>query len=404
MAATTSRSTEVAVRIVDCDVHPFGDAREISEYVPEPWRSRYYREYVQEVELNASLYTPPTHTTRVDATPPGGGVPGADPAFVERQLLQEAGVDFANLIVLQPKIKQVNPEFESALFAGHNAWLDATWLGKHNWHGRYRGSLRVSPYDPDGAVREIERWAGHPYFSQVYIAPEATAPFGQPQFEPIFAVAERHGLPVAMHVIRHTGMRNLTPAGFASYHVEVMTEWPLYFMSHLTSLVFEGGLDRHPGLRIVCVEGGFSWMAPLLWRLDRHWEALGSQVPGVRRRPSDALREQVRVTTQPLDEPEPQRALLQLLEWMGADRMLMFSSDYPHYDYDDPGWVLPRLPKAERERILFENACELYGLPQRRPFDRLDAERGTIGAGAGAAFTRTARLGERPVYHAEHAD
>src|SRR5262249_13521617 len=84
-------------------------------------------------------------TRRGDATPPGGGVPGADPAFVERQLLQEAGVDFANLIVLQPKIKQVNPEFESALFAGHNAWLDATWLGKHNWHGRYRGSLRVSP-------------------------------------------------------------------------------------------------------------------------------------------------------------------------------------------------------------------------------------------------------------------
>src|SRR5262249_13521615 len=64
MAATTPPATEVAVRIVDCDVHPFGDAREISEYVPEPWRSRYYRQYVHEVELNASLYTPPSHPTR----------------------------------------------------------------------------------------------------------------------------------------------------------------------------------------------------------------------------------------------------------------------------------------------------------------------------------------------------
>jgi hypothetical protein len=71
-------TSEVAVRIVDCDVHPFGDAREIAEYVPEPWRSRYYRDHVNEVELNASLYTPPDKTTRVDSVPPGGGVPGGD--------------------------------------------------------------------------------------------------------------------------------------------------------------------------------------------------------------------------------------------------------------------------------------------------------------------------------------
>lgn len=268
--AGAGEATEVAVRIVDCDVHPFGDAREIAEYVPEPWRTRNYRDHVDEVELNASLYTPPDKTTRSDSVPPGGGIPGGDAAFIERQLLQEAGVDYANLIVLQPKIKQVNPEFETALFAGHNAWLDATWLGRHNWHRRYRGSLRVLPYDPAGAVREIERWAGHPYFSQVFMVPEATAPFGQRQFEPIFAAAARHGLPVAMHVIRHAGMRNLSPVGFASYHLEVMAQWPLYFMSHLTSLVFEGVLDRYPDLRIVCVEGSFTWAAPLLWRLDHH--------------------------------------------------------------------------------------------------------------------------------------
>jgi uncharacterized protein len=101
------------------------------------------------------------------------------------------------------------------------------------------------------------------------------------------------------------------------------------------SLVFEGVLERHPELRLVCVEGGFSWVAPLLWRLDNEWAALKSQVPRVKRRPSETIREQVRFTTQPLDEPESSRTLVQLLEWMGADRMLMFSSDYPHHDYDD---------------------------------------------------------------------
>jgi len=64
--------------------------------------------------------------------------------------------------------------------------------------------------------------------------------------------------------------------------------------------------------------------------------------------------------------------------------------------------VLPRLPKRQRDRILFENAVELYRLPRTRPVDRLDADRGQLGAGA--AFTQAARLGERPEYHAEHAD
>ena len=35
-AAGAAETTEVPVRIVDCDVHPFGDTREVAEYVPEP--------------------------------------------------------------------------------------------------------------------------------------------------------------------------------------------------------------------------------------------------------------------------------------------------------------------------------------------------------------------------------
>ena len=53
----------------------------------------------------------------------------------------------------------------------------------------------------------------------------------------------------------------------------------------------------------------------------------------------------------------------------------MFSSDYPHYDYDAPVWVEPRLPEAVRERVLSATALELYGLPAARPRDELDATR-----------------------------
>ena len=50
----------------------------------------------------------------------------------------------------------------------------------------------------------------------------------------------------------------------------------------------------------------------------------------------------------------------------------MFATDYPHYDFDDPTRALPPLTPASRERIMWRNAAELYGLPEQRPGDRVD--------------------------------
>jgi predicted TIM-barrel fold metal-dependent hydrolase len=43
--------------------------------------------------------------------------------------------------------------------------------------------------------------------------------------------------------------------------------------------------------------------------------------------------------------------------------MVMFSTDYPHWDFDDPQDTLKRLPEAARRRMAYENAAELYRLP-----------------------------------------
>jgi len=60
-----------------------------------------------------------------------------------------------------------------------------------------------------------------------------------------------------------------------------------------------------------------------------------------------------------------------------AADMLMFSSDYPHYDYDPPSKALPRsIDRAARKRIMSENAREFFGLPQTRPVDRFDRAAG----------------------------
>ena len=50
------------------------------------------------------------------------------------------------------------------------------------------------------------------------------------------------------------------------------------------------------------------------------------------------------------------------MTWVGWDR-IMFASDYPHWDFDDPVLALPpSLDDAQRAKIFSENARALYRL------------------------------------------
>jgi len=83
-------------------------------------------------------------------------------------------------------------------------------------------------------------------------------------------------------------------------------------------------------------------------------------VPHVTRPPSELIREHFWVSTQPMEEPEDPDHLNEVMEWIGWDRVL-FASDYPHWDFDDPFLALPPSLSAERrDRIFAGNARALY--------------------------------------------
>lgn len=99
-----------------------------------------------------------------------------------------------------------------------------------------------------------------------------------------------------------------------------------------------------------------------MWRMDREWERMRDEVPHVKKRPSDYVRSNVWLTTQPIEEPENNRHLYDVLSWIGHDR-LMFSTDYPHWDFDHPEFAFKvPLEPAEKEAILRGNAMSLYRL------------------------------------------
>jgi len=126
--------------------------------------------------------------------------------------------------------------------------------------------------------------------------------------------------------------------------------------------VFEGVFERFPGLKVVLVEGGFAWAPALCWRMDKHWERMRAETPRVKRPPSEYVREHFWFTTQPIEEPDDPRHLADIMDWVGWDR-LMFSTDYPHWDFDDPQHVFKfKAADANKALVFRDNAKALYRL------------------------------------------
>lgn len=349
------------VAIVDTDVHPLPHSvEELRSYLRDPWRNVPDNLLASDPLL---LYLATGQPYRRDAVPTGGPA-GSDPALAARQLLGDAAVDYA---VLLPLVRTYpNQELEAAVCAAMNDWLESTWLTAYDDTGSYWGSINVCAGEPRLAAAEIERWAGHERMLQVRFNAYAGELYGHPCYDPIYEVAQKHGYPIAVHFSKGTGTSLLTPVGYVSTYFEHHALYPVTYSAHLVSLIFGGVFERFPDLKYVFVEGGFCWVGPLLWRMDRYWQELRSELPGLKRRPSEYVHDNVRFTSQPIEEPTDKRRLARALEWADAEHLLMYSSDYPHWDYDDPSFVIRQLPPELRERVFCENALEFYGLPAER--------------------------------------
>jgi len=88
---------------------------------------------------------------------------------------------------------------------------------------------------------------------------------------------------------------------------------------------------------------------------------LRHNTPWVKQLPSLYLREHIRFTLQPTDAPPDPTQLRQILEQMESDELLMFATDYPHWQYDTPEEALPAVfDGALRDKVLSKNAQSWY--------------------------------------------
>jgi uncharacterized protein len=363
----------VNAMLVDCDIHNAPRTEEaLLAYMPERWRERRAaggrleaaagarRETLGDRSYLGAEYPRATpRAARTDAWPPSGDPPASDLEFMREQLLDRFGIGYGVLTPMLGAGEQLDVERGAALASAINDWQAAEWLDPEP---RLRASINVAYEDGALAAAEIHRMAGDPRFVQVLLLIRTAEPLGRRKYWPIYEAAAAHELPVGIH-FGGWGRGPITGTGYGSFYIEDTVGMATAFADQLTSLVCEGVFERFPALRVVLIEGGIAWLAPLMWRLDRAFGLLGAEAPRLTRLPSQTIREHVWLTTQPIDEPARPGDFQALLEQLGMTDHILFATDYPHWDFDAPDRALPSsLPAAVRDAILGANAHSLYRL------------------------------------------
>jgi predicted TIM-barrel fold metal-dependent hydrolase len=348
--------------IADCDIHP----RTLGHKALYPWMEKRWQDHLetfgatfrQPWEQGPAYPKAQPNACRRDAWLTDGRPPGSDLAFMAEQHLNPNNVTLGILNPLGSGQGAQNPDLSNAICRATNDWEVAAWTSKDR---RLKASVVVPYEDPQAAVKEIERWAGHPDFAQVLLLTRTAEPLGQRRYWPIYEAAQAANLVVGIHAFGYGGYP-ITAGGWPSFYIEEMVGHAQCSQSVVTSLVLEGVFERFPSLKVVLIEGGVAWAAALAWRLDAQWKKLKQELPTLKHLPSEYMRRNVWFTTQPIEEPDPRSQLAETFDWIGWDRIL-FATDYPHWDFDDPAHALPiRMTEPQRRAVFLDNAKTVYGV------------------------------------------
>jgi predicted TIM-barrel fold metal-dependent hydrolase len=350
---------------IDCDIHPFvPNTRALFPHLPPHWREMSEVRGIDDLHsVNYPDMTP--LTVRADWRPQKGR-PATTAAIVGAQALDAFGSDIGILNCLYGVQTLYSDDLAAAYASALNDWIRTEFLDRDP---RFRASIVVSLENIDMAVAEIERCAADQRFVQVLLLAGTPHPIGKRLYWPLFEAAVTHGLPVALHA--GSELRNApTALGWPSYYLEDYVANAQTFQYQLTSLFTEGVFNRFPELKLVMLESGWTWLPPLLWRIAKYWGGLRMEIPWADRSPAEIVRDQVRFSLTPTDGPADADRLRRVLDHIGSDDVLLFSTDYPHAQFAGTDVFPAGIGDELRERMSATNPLATYPRLAQRPEGR----------------------------------
>lgn len=217
---------------------------------------------------------------------------------------------------------------------------------------RFVGMGMVPLQDPAAAATELERTVSQLGFRGVQISTAVEdLEIGEEPLWPFWAKAEQLGVPVFIH-----------PAGFSHPRFRKFLMWnglgqPIEEALAMSSLIYEGVLDRFPALKL-CIAHGGGFLPFYSGRVDRNFENRPGETPNIGKKPSEYMRQFF------YDTAVYNGDMLEFLaRKVGAERIFL-GGDYPVGEDDPVDFVngAPGLSAEEKRMILGENAAKAFGI------------------------------------------
>ena len=355
--------------LIDCDIHVgYETLADLTPYLDAPTRELVVNSGTSGLTMPSYPWNHPTGWIRHDVYDRGAGYGSSFP-YITLGALRTRHLDAYEVAVgvVEPDEAAAfsvlpNANLAARLCSAYNTWLLERWLEEEP---RLRGMIVVPAQYPEAAADEIRRVGRRDEFVGVFLPGGARVPYGNPVYEPLWEAVNELGLPVAIHThFESVGIGHpLTAAGMPDYYVEYHTLCGSGMYGHLVSILCSGIFERFPDARVAMVEGGLVPFVGFLWRLDTNWRACRSEIPWCKQRPSEYVWEHVRFATQPLESPDDPAQLLAAIEFLRPWDTLMYASDFPHWDFDEPEQTLRQLPAEWRDRVRWKNARDFFRLP-----------------------------------------
>jgi predicted TIM-barrel fold metal-dependent hydrolase len=249
-------------------------------------------------------------------------------------------------------------DFKKACFEAYNRWL-AEYCSVAS--DRLFGLAQVSMRTPEDGVAELKAVKAMGFKGVMMPGDPAVEDYDSAVYDKVFETAVDLGLPLSFHIL--TTKSGALAQNARGPRINGFLSIIRGCQDIMGTLIFSGVFDRHPGLKIVCVEADAGWVPHYMYRMDHAYKRhrFWMKAPPLERMPSEYFAEHIYVTFQD--------------DWVAFRttdlcnvRRLMWASDFPHSDstWPDSQAVLNEqtatLSETERNWICHDNVAELYGL------------------------------------------
>lgn len=246
-------------------------------------------------------------------------------------------------------------DLKRACFQAYNRWI-AGYCDRHP--SRLLGCGQTAMRTPQEGIADLHEIKALGLRGVMLPGQPGTEDYDSPIYGPFWEAAIELGLPLSFHIL--TGRSEKTRGPKMNSFLSIVRGC----QDIMGMLVLGGVFERHPDLRVVCVEADAGWVPHFMYRMDhaykrhRHWLPAGQELT---RLPSEWFAQNIYITFQD--------------DWTAfrhADSMnwhnLLWANDFPHSDSTWP-WSqamlaeqTAQLRKEQTRAILLDNTAALYNI------------------------------------------